>query len=149
MSNDLYLLVDGTHASPDDCDVGADNELRHNENGVPVALDADGKPQKLSKLVLDAKNVEAAEAGVKASDEAEQINAENKAAAEAEATEPEGPLTEIDPATGKAASDDLLLTTADVAPVPEKAPAKAAPVKAKAAVSAKPKTYKNRELKAR
>lgn len=134
-SKDLYLLVDGTHASPDDCDVGADNELRHNENGVPVALDAEGNPQTVAQGAVDNKNEEAAAAGEDAAKEAEQIATDNDAAKTADAKEPKGPVTEINPATGKSSDDDLLLTTDDVQP--------------KAAKSAKAKNYKNRELKAR
>jgi len=62
MSKELYLLVDGTHADPDDCDVGADHELRH-ANGVPVALREDGKPQTIAAGAVENKNVEAANAG--------------------------------------------------------------------------------------
>lgn len=137
MSKDLYLLVDGTHANPDDCDVGADNELRHKDNGVPVALDANGNPQTIAQLSVDSKNEEAAKAGEDAAAEADRINADNAVAVEAEAKAPEGPVvTEINPATGEKTEDDLLLTTEDLKPA--KAPAKA-----------KAKPAKNREIRTR
>lgn len=58
---DLYLLVDGTHADPNECDVGADHMLRH-ANGVPVALREDGTPQTLGGNASDSGNVQAAAA---------------------------------------------------------------------------------------
>lgn len=135
---DLYLLVDGTHADPDECDVGADNELRHNDNGVPVALNEDGSPQTVKQGAVDNKNVEAAEAGEAAAKEAEQINADNAAAAKAETKEAgDAVVTEINPATGKSSDEDLLLTTDDLKPEKEPKKAKKAP---------KPK---NRELRTR
>lgn len=136
-SKDLYLLVDGTHADPSKCEIGADNELRHGENGVPVALDGEGNPQTVSQGAADNKNEEAAKAGEDAAKEAEKINADNEDALKAEAKEPKGAVTAIDPATGKSSDDDLLLTTDDLKP------------KAKEVTSAKAKTYKNREVKAR
>lgn len=136
-SKELYLLVDGTYADPSKCDLGADNELRHGENGVPVALDGEGNPQTVVQGSVDNKNVEAAEAGEDAAKEAAEIAEANAAAAKDEAKEPKGPVvTEINPATGQSSDADLLLTTDDLKP------------KAKAAKPAKAKTYNNRELKA-
>lgn len=56
---DLYLLVDGTHADPDDCDVGADLELRH-ANGLAVALNEDGSPMTVAQGAIDNMNAQAA-----------------------------------------------------------------------------------------
>lgn len=58
----LYLLVDGTHADPGECDVGADHELRH-ANGLAVALREDGTPQTVAQGAVENMNVEAAKAG--------------------------------------------------------------------------------------
>lgn len=87
MSKDLYLLVDGTHADPDECDVGADNELRHGENGVPVALNEDGSPQTVAQGAIDNMNVEAAAAGESDSPPAD-VAGEEEAQPEAEAPKP-------------------------------------------------------------
>lgn len=54
----LYLLKDGTYADPKDCKV-RDGELRH-ENGVGVALKADGQPMTLGDVA--AENIAAIEA---------------------------------------------------------------------------------------
>lgn len=62
---ELYLLVDGTHADPSECDVGADHMLRH-ANGVPVALREDGNPQTVADNTAESGNVQAANAGVEA-----------------------------------------------------------------------------------
>lgn len=62
MTKTLYLLVDGTHADPDECDVGADHELRH-ANGVPVALREDGNPQTVAQGAVENMNVLASELG--------------------------------------------------------------------------------------
>lgn len=144
-SKNLYLLVDGTHANPDDCDVGADNELRHGEYGVPVALNEDGSPQTVGQGAIDNKNVEAAEAGEAAAQEAAKIAEDAAAAAKAEAKVGEAVVTEINPATGRSSDENLLLTTDDVKPVAPKAAPKPK------AVKAKPKSapYKNRELRSK
>lgn len=133
MPKELYLLVDGTHADPDECDVGADHELRH-ANGLAVALNEDGSPQTVSQGAIDNKNVEAAQVG---ESDAPPPAAELK-------DEPEGDAvqTEINPA--KPADDDLLLTTGDLKPEAKKA----AP-KPKKATARKPEKPKNRELRTR
>lgn len=148
MAKELYLLVDGTHADPDECDLGADNELRH-ANGVPVALRYDGNPQTVSLGVVENKNVEAAEAGEAAAREAEQIVADDAAAAKGE-----GKFSSVD-----LPGNDQLLTTDDLQPPKptdgqgsfsdERDEAPKPVAKAKAVKPAKAKTYKNRELKAR
>ncbi len=58
----FYLLVDGTHADPDDCARGADGVLRH-ENGLAVAIREDGNPSTIGVDAVDNKNVEAAQMG--------------------------------------------------------------------------------------
>lgn len=58
----LYLLQDGTHAAPGDCSKGKDGVLRH-ENGLAVAMDADGKPQTVGEDAERNMNVEAAKTG--------------------------------------------------------------------------------------
>jgi hypothetical protein len=132
MSKELYLLVDGTYASPDDCDVGADNELRHKDNGVPVALREDGTPQTLAQGTVENMNVEAAEVGV--SDAPPPELKDEPVEADKLSPEPD---------------DDLLLTTDDMKPDEGRKEVKVAPAKAKEVKPAKAKSYKNRELKAR
>lgn len=126
MPKDLYLLVDGTHADPDECDVGADLELRH-ANGVPVALREDGNPQTVAQGAVDNMNV--------------------AAAAEVVPDAPP-PAVELKDEPAEPAKDDLLMTTDDLEPAPEKAeapkPVKVSKPKAKA--KAKPK---NREIRTR
>jgi outer membrane biosynthesis protein TonB len=127
MSKELYLLVDGTHADPDECDVGADHELRH-ANGVPVALREDGLPQTVAQGAIENMNVEAA------------------AAVEPDAPPPaaeikDEPVVEED-------KDDLLLTTDDLKPKKEE-PKPAKVSKAKAPKPRKATPAKNREIRSR
>lgn len=63
-SKDLYLLQDGTHADPAECERGKDGVLRH-KNGLAVCLDANGEPQTVGGDAERNKNVEAAKAGEK------------------------------------------------------------------------------------
>lgn len=125
---DLYLLVDGTHADPDECDVGADHELRH-ANGMAVALREDGTPQTIKQDAIDNKNVEAAQE------------------VEPDAAPPAAELKDEPAVEDK--KDDLLLTTEDLKPkAPER---KVEAVKPKAAKVSKPKATpaKNREIRSR
>lgn len=142
MSKELYLLVDGTHADPDDCDVGADNELRH-ENGVPVALREDGLPQTVAQGTIENMNVEAVKAGEKAADEAAEIIASDAAAVEDGLKAPNELRSEEK--IKQPSDDDLLLKTDDLKPKPADGPKKVAakPNQARA------KKYKNREMKVR
>lgn len=57
-----YLLVDGTHADPNDVSRDKDGALRH-KSGMAVALHADGTPQSIGRDAVDNKNVEAAKVG--------------------------------------------------------------------------------------
>lgn len=41
---EMFVLMDGTQANPDDCARDKDGVLRH-KNGVKVAIDGDGKPE--------------------------------------------------------------------------------------------------------
>ena len=52
---DLYILLDGTHADPADCDKGDDGVLRH-KSGVPVAMGKDG-PLTVAEQAVDGKNI--------------------------------------------------------------------------------------------
>ena len=128
----LYLLADGTHANPADCERDDDGVLRH-IYGMAVALNADGEPETVSRGAIDNKNVEAAEAGADAAAAAGEAG-EAEAAPELEAQ----PVTEVDPATGK---------KTDSKPAAEPAPKPKANEKEVEAEPAKP--YKNREIKGR
>jgi hypothetical protein len=97
---DLYLMRDGTYAEQGMCSKGDDGVLRHNENGVPVAIDSEGKPETLSRVVENG-NVAAA-AGVTSApeampmmvgtlDEAMAAAEEHHADADAEPVAPEEP----------------------------------------------------------
>jgi hypothetical protein len=55
----LYLLQDGTHASPGDVSKGKDGVLRH-KNGLAVCLYENGEPQTVGKDAVNNKNVDAA-----------------------------------------------------------------------------------------
>ena len=57
-----YLLVDGTHADPNDVAPDKDGVLRH-KNGLAVALHADATPQSVGRGAIENKNVLAAEVG--------------------------------------------------------------------------------------
>lgn len=57
-----YLLVDGTHADPNDVAPGDDGVLRH-KSGLAVALHENGVPQSIGVDAVENKNVEAAQAG--------------------------------------------------------------------------------------
>lgn len=41
---EMFVLMDGTQANPDDCARGEDGVLRH-KNGVKVAIDGEGRPE--------------------------------------------------------------------------------------------------------
>ncbi|HYD66187.1 hypothetical protein [Azospirillum sp.] len=43
----MYRLMDGTQADPDDCAKGEDGILRH-RSGVKVAIDGEGKPETIA-----------------------------------------------------------------------------------------------------
>jgi hypothetical protein len=98
----LYVLADGTHAKPGDCEKDDDGVLRH-IYGMPVALREDGEPMTVGQGAVDNKNEEAAQAGE---------------TAEAPAEEPErvakpGVLeTIVDPATGETSDDKPTAATA-------------------------------------
>jgi hypothetical protein len=61
-SGDLYVLLDGTHAAPGDCEAGDDGVMRH-LNGVPVALTDAGEPMTVRRQVEMGGNALAAEMG--------------------------------------------------------------------------------------
>jgi len=54
-----YLLVDGTHADPNDVAPDKDGVLRHT-NGLAVALHDNGVPQTIGRGAVENKHVEAA-----------------------------------------------------------------------------------------
>lgn len=56
-----YLLVDGTHADPNDVAPDKDGVLRH-KSGLALALHEDGTPQSIGKGAVENKNVAAAAA---------------------------------------------------------------------------------------
>lgn len=95
-----YLLVDGTHADPNDVNTDEKGVLR-NKSGTPVAMRDGGIPHTVGHDAKDNKNVEAAQAGQEADRAAEKQKADNEAAAKADATEGAAVQTEIDPATGE------------------------------------------------
>lgn len=64
-SKELYLLQDGTHADPGECERGKDGVLRH-KNGLAVAVDQNGEPQTIGKNAELHGNVEAAKTGEEA-----------------------------------------------------------------------------------
>lgn len=97
-----YLLVDGTHADPNDVSPDKDGVLRH-KNGLAVALHENGTPMSIGKCAVENKNVEAAEAGEAAVAEAIQMKADVDAAAKADAAPAPDVAAEIDPATGDVA----------------------------------------------
>lgn len=103
-----YLLVDGTHADPDDVSPGEDGVLRH-KSGMAVALHENGVPQSIGVDAVNNKNVEAASAGVEAAAAAE---AQRSTEAQSEQPASEAVVTEIDPATGLPAATP----TAEVVP---------------------------------
>jgi hypothetical protein len=72
-----YLLVDGTHADPNEVAPDKDGVLRH-KNGLAVALREDGVPMSVGRGAVENKNVEAAQAGDDTVAEAAQIAADDK-----------------------------------------------------------------------
>ncbi|TGN90912.1 hypothetical protein EOW77_0003505 [Bradyrhizobium yuanmingense] len=43
---EMFVLMDGTQADPDDCERGKDGVWRH-KNGVKVAIDGNGRPERV------------------------------------------------------------------------------------------------------
>lgn len=89
-----YLLVDGTHADPDDVSPDDDGVLRH-KNGLAVALHENGTPMTIGVGAVENKNVAAAEAGKAPIEEAALITdppaPERTPAAPEVVTDPETP----------------------------------------------------------
>lgn len=100
----LYVLRDGTHADPAECEKDKNGVLKH-KNGVAVALYEDGSPQTVGKDAVVNKNVEAAEAGKIAEAKADAAKLQQqKATEEARATHERragaanpAPVTEVKP----------------------------------------------------
>lgn len=69
-----YLLVDGTHADPNDVSPDKDGVLRH-KNGLAVALHENGAPMSIGRGAVENKNVEASLAGDEAVAEAAKVAA--------------------------------------------------------------------------
>lgn len=63
-SDDLYLLQDGTHTPPANCDTGPNGVLRHTESLLAVCLYEDGTPQTVGQDAINNMNAEAAKAPV-------------------------------------------------------------------------------------
>lgn len=78
----LYRLADGTQANPSDCSANDKGVLTH-KNGVPVAMDSDGKPVEIAREAEVNKTAQAADAGKDAEAAAKAINDGEKAAADA------------------------------------------------------------------
>lgn len=74
-----YLLVDGTHADPNDVAPDADGVLRH-KDGLAVALHDSGVPQTIGRGAVENQNVAAAAAAPESAADPREMTPEPKPA---------------------------------------------------------------------
>jgi len=131
---DLYLLRDGTYATPGECSENDDGVLCHTENGVPVAIDGEGNPETLKKGAVDNMNVFAVEQGEKAEEAAaeagavvEPVSVEPDSTKPSEAPAAPAPEEPSKPEPAPAAPAEP--ATPESTPAPAPAPSHRAPTK--------------------